>query len=129
MPSFTPQLPVAYGNHQEAISSPRLKGWHAHICFNDLTEQTAQRVINDIALEITDLRQGQLHRKLVGPHPCWSCQLYFKPHLLSDVVTWLTFNRKGLTILFHPISGNDLLDHKDRVFWMGDVKDLKLENL
>ncbi|MDH5923017.1 DOPA 4,5-dioxygenase family protein [Vibrio splendidus] len=76
MPSFTPQLPIAYGNHQEAISSPRLKGWHAHIYFNDLTEQTAQRVINDIALEITDLRQGQLHRKLVGPHPCWMSALF-----------------------------------------------------
>ncbi|WP_200886101.1 DOPA 4,5-dioxygenase family protein [Vibrio coralliilyticus] len=107
----------------------RLKGWHAHIYFDEHTEQKARKVIDKIASEITELKQGRFHRELVGPHLCWSCQLYFKPKQLGEVASWLALNRKGLTVLFHPITGNEFVDHTDHAFWMGNSKKLNLENL
>lgn len=111
------------------VTAQTLRGWHAHIYFDQQTEEKAKKVIEQVRAEIEGINQGHMHRELVGPHSQWSCLLYFKPDLLGKMVEWLAFNRKGLNVLFHPITGNDLIDHRDRVFWLGDAQTLNLDNL
>jgi DOPA 4,5-dioxygenase len=38
-------------------------------------------------------------------------------------------NRSGLVVFVHPISDNDLLDHRERAMWMGAVRPLDLSML
>ncbi len=45
------------------------------------------------------------------------------------VIPWLTLNRAGLVIFIHPITGNDLVDHRDRALWMGAARPLELSVL
>jgi len=45
------------------------------------------------------------------------------------VIPWLAMNRKGLVVFIHPISDNDLVDHRDRAMWMGAVRPLDLSVL
>jgi DOPA 4,5-dioxygenase len=72
---------------------------------------------------------GRFHQKPVGPHPCWSCQLAFTKDQYADLLSWLALNRNKLTILIHPLTGNDLLDHKDYATWMGEPHKLNLAAL
>ncbi len=36
-------------------------------------------------------------------------------------------NRQGLSVMFHPLSGNDFEDHKTHSWWLGIELALRLE--
>lgn len=38
-------------------------------------------------------------------------------------------NRGTLVVFVHPITGQDLIDHRDRALWMGAVRPLDLSVL
>lgn len=64
--------------------------------------------------------------KPVGPHPDWSCQLAFEPEIVGVVLPWLALYRKGLVVFMHPLTGDELADHRDHAIWMGAVRPLDL---
>lgn len=39
---------------------------------------------------------------------------------LSSIVPWLTLNKTNHSILIHPDTGNDLLDHTEYAMWLGN---------
>ena len=75
------------------------------------------------------LKMGRVHEKPVGPHPDWSCQLAFRAGLFEEIVIWLAMHRAGLVVFIHPVTGNDLIDHRDYAIWMGAVRPLDLSVL
>lgn len=105
---------------------PQINGYHAHVYFNAETIETARDVC-ETARDLFPLEMGRIHQKAVGPHPMWSCQLAFAPEEFSDVMQWLTLNRKGLIVFTHPDTGDALGDHRDRAIWMGAMMPLKLD--
>ena len=100
-----------------------IRGYHAHIYFDKDTLALAQQLCENTA-ELFEVEVGRVHQKLVGPHPCWSCQLAFSPQQFSAVVPWLALNRAGLTVFVHPQTGDDLRDHRDYAMWMGTIEKL-----
>ena len=105
-----------------------IKGYHAHVYFNEASLELA-KALCQTAGEQFSVTVGRFHCKPIGPHPCWSCQLSFDRDRYTDLLSWLSLNRKGLTILIHPLTGNDLLDHTDYASWMGKPEPLNLEVL
>lgn len=75
------------------------------------------------------LKMGRVHEKPVGPHPDWSCQLAFRAGLFEEITVWLAMHRAGLVVFIHPVTGNDLIDHRDYAIWMGAVRPLDLSVL
>lgn len=75
------------------------------------------------------LKMGRVHERPVGPHPDWSCQLAFAPEVFGELVPWLAIHRQDLVVFIHPVTGNDLLDHRDRAIWMGAIRPLDLSIL
>ncbi len=106
-----------------------IKGYHAHIYFDESTILTARLLCERSQQRFNHIDVGRMHRKPIGPHPCWSCQLAFKRDRFADIFSWLTLNRNGLTILIHPLTGNDLKDHTDYAAWMGSPAILNLNAL
>lgn len=106
----------------------RIAGYHAHVYFDAATLDQA-RALCEAAARRFPLKMGRVHEKPVGPHPDWSCQLAFKASLFAEVVPWLALHRKGLVVFIHPITGQDLIDHRDRAMWMGAVRPLDLSVL
>ena len=104
---------------------PEIKSFDAHIYYDEDSFERAKTLI-EAAGEQFALRIGHMHRKPVGPHPCWSCVLEFAPALFDAVVSWLMLNRDGLAVLVHPDTGDDLKDHTDFALWMGEIKPLNL---
>lgn len=105
---------------------PEITGFHAHVYYDASTYAQAEKLC-DTAGEMFAVTVGQKHKKPVGPHPCWSCQLAFKPEEFGNIVPWLALNRDGLTIFIHANTGNDMKDHVEHTIWMGKVEPLNLD--
>ena len=105
-----------------------IEKYHAHVYFDESTVEQAQSLCEEAGRRF-NVGVGRMHHRPIGPHPCWSCQLAFDRNQHTDLLTWLSLNRDGLTILIHPLTGNDLLDHTDYAFWMGKPQALKLDVL
>lgn len=108
--------------------TPVIKGFHAHVYFNADTLEQARHLCEEASRQFK-VAMGRVHQRPIGPHPDWSCQLAFAPAVFGQLIPWLALNRNGLVILIHPITGNDLVDHRDRAMWMGAVRPLDLSTL
>ena len=102
-----------------------IHGFHAHVYYDASSFEQASKLC-DRAGELFEISVGRKHRKAVGPHPCWSCQLAFKPELFGDIVPWLTLNRDGLTIFIHAETDDVRKDHTEHTIWMGNIEPLHL---
>lgn len=111
-----------------AIARPRNthEQYHAHVYFDEATADTARDLCRR-AGETFGILVGRFHRKLVGPHPRWSCQLSFNAAQFDCVIAWLERNREGLTVFVHGLSGNDLEDHTRHATFLGEPATLNLE--
>lgn len=99
--------------------------YHAHVYFDEDTFEQA-RAMCDRAGILFDVAVGRMHRKPVGPHPYWSCQLAFDAGQFDALIPWLDQHRQGLDILVHGLTGNDLQDHTTHAAWLGEPADLNL---
>jgi DOPA 4,5-dioxygenase len=105
-----------------------IKGYHAHVYFDAASVDQA-RALRELVSETFDYAVGRFHEKPVGPHPCWSFQIAFKAAEFGTIVPWLALNRKGLTVFVHGLSGDDIYDHTELVFWLGESAELNLDVL
>lgn len=100
--------------------------YHAHVYFDEASVEQAEALCRSAA-ERFGVAMGRVHRKPVGPHPRWSCQLAFDRTQFDLLIPWLDENRKGLTILVHGLTGDDLADHTTHAAWLGEPATLKLD--
>ena len=107
---------------------PRIEGWHAHLYYDEATFAQAEALRAEAGRRFA-VELGQLHRKPVGPHPRWSCQLAFAPAVFAEIVPWLALNRDELVVFIHPETGEPVEDHRDRAIWLGTGLELDLAPL
>ncbi len=99
--------------------------YHAHIYFGAGTVAQARELCRE-AGERFNVAAGRVHEREVGPHPHWSCQLAFDSAEFDGLMAWLEQHRKGLDVLVHGVTGDDLADHTTHAAWLGDASELKL---
>ena len=92
--------------------------YHAHIYFDADTEDQARSLCVN-AWQQCHVGLGRFHRKPVGPHPRWSCQLSFDADEFERVIPWLEEHRGGLDILVHPLTDDALAEHTVHARWLG----------
>ncbi|NCJ07416.1 4,5-dioxygenase [Synechococcales cyanobacterium C] len=102
--------------------------FHAHVYFDSATESLAALVRQGLDTRFS-VQLGQWHHQPIGPHPQPMYQVTFAPERFADVVPWLMLHRKGLSILVHPNTGDDLADHRDHSLWLGNQLALNLNVL
>ena len=101
------------------------KAYHAHIYFDEAKKSIARKLCNASAQQF-GLSVGRFHETLVGPHPCWSCQITFGTKDFEQFIPWLEERRENLTVLVHALTGNDYLDHTEFAYWLGQPVALNL---
>ena len=101
------------------------KAYHAHVYFDADTVPQA-RALCEQASERFKVAMGRVHEKLVGPHPRWSCQLAFAADQFDGLIPWLDEHRGGLDVFVHGLSGDELKDHTDYAYWLGNEWPLDL---
>ncbi|MRI34020.1 4,5-dioxygenase [Endozoicomonas sp. OPT23] len=102
--------------------------YHAHVYFDAETVDYASQFFSS-AGEKFGLKVGRVHQKLVGPHTRWSCQILFAAKDFDALIPWLEENRKGLSVLVHGDTGNDLRDHTEYAYWLGKPVEINLSVL
>jgi aromatic ring-cleaving dioxygenase len=107
-------------------TTPEITGFHAHVYYEPRLRHAAAALRHEIE-ERFEVVLGRWRDKPVGPHPFWSYQVAFAPELFGEIVPWLAVNRRGLQVLVHPETGDDLTDHSDHAMWLGESADLRLE--
>ena len=111
-----------------ATDTAVIRGYHAHVYYDDATKEAAGRLREAIGGRF-QVTLGRWHDRPVGPHPRWSYQVAFGAGLFGELVPWLALNRGDLVVFIHPITGNDLADHRDYALWLGAKLDLDLAAL
>lgn len=99
--------------------------YHAHLYYDQGSYQIAQAILDSVEFQMK-FKVGRRHQKCVGPHPNWSCQISFTSDTFEKLIPWLDENRAGLSILVHPVTGDDLKDHTLLASWLGEPVPLKL---
>jgi len=105
-----------------------IRDYHAHIYFDQRSVEVARELRNAIG-DRFDAELGNWNVEQVGPHPRWSAEILFAPPLFGSLVPWLALNRRGLAVLVHPNTGDELADHRDHALWLGEMLPLKLHVL
>jgi DOPA 4,5-dioxygenase len=100
--------------------------YHAHIYFNQATIEFATELCLK-AGDLFNLKVGRIHQKPVGPHPQWSCQITFSSDGFDAFIPWLEDHRQGLSVLVHGLTGDNLKDHTEYAYWLGNKVELNLE--
>lgn len=99
--------------------------YHAHVYFDEATQQQALELRELISREFPFV-VGRFHTKRVGPHPHWSFQVLFNRRSFDSFINWLEEYRDGLTVLIHADTGEDYIDHTERLDWLGQPTYLNL---
>lgn len=120
--------PTAAGD--DNFAAP-VRSWDVHVYFDSTsTESTlfALELRYQTMQVFPDLTVNRPYRSPVGPHTqaMWSCELH-TPEQFSRYIPWFCTRRGELSALLHPVTGNDLLDHTERCFWIGDKLPLRLQ--
>jgi len=105
-----------FNNPEQMVSA-----YHLHIYFEPGTDaeqnalDIAQELENRFPKAVTDShRVGK-----VGPHSRANIGVTITPESFGEVVSWLQLNRKDLSILVHPRTGDEWVDHQDAAMWIG----------
>ena len=105
-----------------------IKDYHAHIYYDSAqSRDRAERLRIQVAELFPVAKLGRWHDELVGPHPQSMYQIAFPTQMLAGFVPWLMLNRNGLTVLLHPETGDDFIDHTAHAAWFGAMLPLRLE--
>lgn len=107
-------------------ANAEISEYHAHIYYDAQTRETAGLLRGEMDTRF-NVSLGRWHDMPVGPHPKAMYQVLFAPEEFGKLVPWLMINRRGLDILVHPDSGNDLTDHRDDALWLGAKLALKID--
>lgn len=104
--------------------------YHVHIYYTEKSEAFAAR-LQKLADEKfgSRMRVTGLWGRAVGPHPVPMFELDFAPRDLEEVLSWVLLHRGELSVLLHPVTGDDLVDHRDHAIWIGTQLPLNLEAL
>ena len=105
---------------------PQITGYHAHVYYDADSKKTAARLRRRIGARF-DTVLGRWHDEPLGPHPVSFYQVAFSTDLFAELVPWMALNREDLSILVHPETGDDLLDHSDFAIWLGESLALRLD--
>lgn len=110
------------------IDTSRITGYHAHIYYDPETRGIAERLREAIGGGFA-VQLGRWHDQPVGPHSTAMYQVAFPIAEFPRLVPWLMLNREGLSVLVHPLTGDDYEDHATFALWLGPPLPLRLEVL
>ena len=106
-----------------------VRGYHAHIYYAPETKAAAATLREEIGQRFPEALLGRWHDPPVGPHPTSMYQIAFPTALFPQLVPYLMLNRRDLTILVHPETGNAYRDHSRHALWLGGILPLLLDKL
>lgn len=105
----------------EDLAETVVSAYHIHIYFKkgEESEKTALKTAQNISERFGD-HVSDIHAVgRVGPHTELNIGITITPESFGEILRFLQMNNAGLSILVHPRTGDELLDHGDAALWLG----------
>jgi aromatic ring-cleaving dioxygenase len=126
MPTSMESLVAYRASHAGAAPSRRVWLFHSHAYFDQEAPECVRealafrRLIEQTFASTAHLEVHSFIPAPAGPHPCGSFEVLFTREVFADYVTWLMFARpERLSVLIHPLTRSQMLDHTGRALWLG----------
>lgn len=102
-------------------NAPDITAYHVHIYYKPGTqgETDAVNLAQEIDRRFPKAVEDAHRVGKVGPHTEANIGVTITAQSFGEVVSFLQMNNKGLSILIHPRTGDELLDHGDAALWLG----------
>jgi aromatic ring-cleaving dioxygenase len=100
--------------------------FHAHVFFDPGDAEHARAISAELPGATGATVTSWLDRP-GGPLPQAQFQIELTSAELGTVTEWLMLHREGLSMLLHPETGDDLLDHTAHAAWLGTPLELRLD--
>ncbi len=96
-----------------------IQSYHAHVYYDPAATRGQAEWLRQNLAERFGVRLGRWWDQPIGPHGQAMFQIAFRKPLFDTLVPWLMLNRGDLSILVHPNTENQRLDHLQNPLWMG----------
>lgn len=101
--------------------------YHAHVYFQESTKSSAE----ELHRQLNDQFAGKIHSYSIadgprGPHVQNMFGVDIPKEHFEAVLSFLVVNHGRHSILFHPVTDNELLDHTHHALWLGQPQALNL---
>ena len=107
-----------------------IAGYHAHVYFTSKSRASAATLREKIRSSWAGVvRVHDLIDIPIGPHPLPMFEVDIPPASIEPLKDWLTVHNNDHSILIHPLTGDDLADHRDHPEWVGQPQPLNLSFL
>lgn len=125
---------VASKSDSKSLAINHFKSWkfstrfgHAHIYFDVDQRLLADQLRRQVMKELRDqVRVSPMIDHPIGPHPLPMFEVDFFSEDLSMLAAKIDSERNGLSVLFHPVSEDEIGDHVDRSYWLGTKLELNI---
>lgn len=113
--------------HGDSAESKRVWLFHSHAYFDHESPEAiaeARAFMERVSRAFAPTRHVEVHSFIprpAGPHPRGSFEVLFTREALADYVSWLMFERpERISIVIHPLTRSQVLDHTARALWLGE---------
>jgi DOPA 4,5-dioxygenase len=103
----------------EPLPTGLIASYHAHVYYDEASTRAQAEWLREGVAERFSVRLGRWYDRPIGPHSRSMFQIAFRKPLFPTLVPWLMLNRGELSILVHPNTDNQRLDHLQRCLWLG----------
>jgi len=113
------------------MNAEEIVEYHIHIYFpeGDYDAMADAERVRQCVIAKFDGIMGMTREVPGGPHFVPMLQVNFPALRFAGVVPWMMLNRGDLSILVHPVTGDDLADHSDNALWLGDAVPINFDAL
>lgn len=107
--------------------------WDFHVYYDEATAEEAHALKNKILVDFPqEAAEGSIIvkqlkvEKAIGPHYdlFWEVDVA-RVDVFGKILSWFVQHHGSLSVLVHPQTGFDLLDHTHHALWLGEKKQLK----
>jgi len=141
MTQLTAEGMTSNGTQVEIPRTPEeteeIKEWHFHVYFfqdNEENRASAVQLRSDIFRLVEEgffkvVPLWRVHQKPTGPHPIGSFEVWTPKEHLPRALSYFMLHRGPHSVLLHPLTCQEVLDHTDRALWLGKPVPLDLSQL
>lgn len=119
--------------HPELTWTEPVQFWDFHIYYDDKLRDQAHKLKEKLLKEFPkEAAEGSImvkqlkEEKPLGPHYDYFWEVdVARVDVFAKVLSWFVQHHGDLSVLIHPQTGFDLLDHSVHALWLGERKELK----